>query len=271
MRLSVFSGCAVLLVSVLSQAQSFSTSPCHTGDGDSDSGWFGMRQARACEIRRTVLPVRDGRVSVSGMNGAIDVQGEDRSDIALEVRVTAQGTSREDAESLLKQIRIVTEDGIRAEAPRGGMWAHHGWSVDYKLRVPRHIAAELRTTNGGIRVAQVQGQLNATSTNGALTLHDLMGNVHASTTNGGVDISLAGDRWHGDGLYASSTNGGINVKVPEHFAAHLMAETTNGGISVGFPVTVQGKIQHRVDSDINGGGPPMHLQTTNGGVSLQRL
>jgi hypothetical protein len=269
MRKVWFLGCAALLLPVVAGAQSFSTSPCQ-GDENNGGGWFGSRRAHACELRRAVLPVRDGRVSVSGVNGAIEVLGEDRKDIALEARVTAEGSSGEDAQNMLRQIRIVTEDGIHAEVPRGGLFEHHGWSVSYKLRVPRHIAAELRTTNGGIAIAHVEGQLNASSTNGGLSLHDLTGSVHATTTNGGVDISLAGDHWRGEGLFASSTNGGISVRVPERFAAHLVAETTNGGISVDFPVTVQGRIQHRIDSDINGGGPPVHLTTTNGGVSLHR-
>jgi DUF4097 and DUF4098 domain-containing protein YvlB len=60
------------------------------------------------------------------------------------------------------------------------------------------------------------------------------------------------------------------VKAPDRYSAHLVAETVNGGISVGFPITVQGKINHHVDTNIGQGGPTIYFQTVNGGVSIQR-
>lgn len=288
-------GCLLLLASaaVIAKAQNFTTAACTSSDGDSDGGWLFGRQQRACEIRRTTLPLTNGRLSVSGRNGAIEVVGEDRNDIALEVKVTASGSSRENAQSVLKDIRIITEGSdIRAEGPsESGGWFHGGgWSASYRLRVPRRVArAELRTSNGGIDISNLDGQVNATSsnggidiqhvkgdvnastTNGGLRLDELAGAVHAQTTNGGVHISLAGDRWQGSGLYARSTNGAITLKAPNRFAAHLIADTTNGGISVGFPVTVQGKIDKHLDTEVNGGGPTVHLETTNGGVSIDRM
>lgn len=282
---------ALLFASGLASSQNFATAPC-PDHNDSDSGWF-SHQERACELRRTTIPLVAGHLGVAGNNGSIEVVGEDRSDIALEVKVTAQASSRSDAEALLHEVRILTAGSdIRAEGPHldSGMWSHRSWSASYKLRVPRRIAhADLRTsngairldsiegqvaastTNGGIDIAHVHGDLRASSSNGGLRLEDLGGAVHAETTNGGVQISLAGDRWHGDGLFARSTNGGISIKAPDHFAAHLVADTTNGGINVGFPVTVQGKIGHHLETDVNGGGPPVHLETTNGSVSVDRL
>jgi len=285
-------GCsALLLAATLAQGQNFTTAPCGSSN-DSDGSWFG-RQERACELRRTTLPLTNGHLGVSGNNGGIEVVGEDRSDVALEVKVTAQASSQSDAEALLHQVRIVTNGSdIRAEGPRpeGGFFSHRNWSASFRLHVPRRVAhADLstsngaihveniegqvaaHTTNGGIEATHVHGDLRAETTNGGLRLDDLGGAVHAETTNGGVHISLAGDRWHGDGLFASSTNGGITVKAPDHFAAHLVADTTNGGISVGFPITVQGKIGHHLDTELNGGGPPVHLETTNGGVTIERL
>ena len=287
MRRFIFGSLAVLTLATLVQGQSFSTSPCTEHEGG--SSWFGHDE-RACEVRRTVIPVSDGRVSVTGKNGNIEVVGEDRSDIALEARVTAQASSRSDAESLLHEVKIVTAGEIRADGPSQTGWSHRNWSVNFKLRVPRRITeAALRTSNGNITATDFQGSTSATSTNGNITvthvggevrasttngglkLEDLTGTVHAETTNGGVDVALAGGRWQGAGLFVKSTNGGVSLRAPDHFAAHLMAETTNGGISVAFPITIQGKIGRHIDTEINGGGPPVHLETTNGGISIDRI
>ncbi len=291
MRLHLLGCIAALFACTLGHAQNFATSPC-PNSGDGGSGWFG-HQERACELRRTTLALTGGHLGVAGSNGSIEVVGEDRSDIALEVKVTAQAGSRSEAEALLHEVRIVTNGSdIRAEGPHGdsGLFSHRNWNASFRLRVPRRVAhADLntsnggiqveslegqlsaKTTNGGIEAAHVRGDLRASTTNGGLRLADLGGSVHAETTNGGVQISLAGDRWHGDGLFARSTNGPITVKAPEHFAAHLVADTTNGGISIDFPITVQGKIGHHIDTDVNGGGPAVHLETTNGGVTIDRL
>lgn len=147
-------------------------------------------------------------------------------------------------------------------------WSHRSWSVNYRLHVPRHLAAQLHTQNGGIEISKVEGVINADTTNGGLSLDDLAGEVHATTVNGGLDVRLDGDQWRGSGLFAKSTNGGVSVKAPDHYSAHLVAETVNGGISVGFPVTVQGKIRNRIDTNLGQGGATLEFHTVNGGVSI---
>ena len=147
-------------------------------------------------------------------------------------------------------------------------WSHGGWSVNYRLRVPRRVAAQLHTQNGGIELTNVDGVIHADTTNGGLTLDDLGGDVHASTVNGGLHVKLDGTQWRGSGLFAKSTNGGISVKAPENYSAHLVAQTVNGGISVGFPITVQGKIRNHIDTNIGQGGATLQFETVNGGVSI---
>jgi len=89
--------------------------------------------------------------------------------------------------------------------------------------------------------------------------------------NGGLSIALTGDRWKGAGLNASTTNGGVEMKIPEHYAAHLETGTVNGGIMVNFPVTVQGQIKNHLSTDLNGGGATIHAETTNGGIEISRI
>jgi DUF4097 and DUF4098 domain-containing protein YvlB len=223
-----------------------------------------------CELRRATIPVVNGQLSVSGKNGGIEVIGEERQDIALEARVIAQDADRDEAKSLAREVKIVTTGTIHAEGPQTWGWSRRSWSVNWRLHVPRHVAAELHTVNGGIQVINLVGVIHAETTNGGLTLNDLGGDVHATTVNGGMTIRLDGNQWRGAGLVAKSTNGGVSVKAPDHYSAHLVAETVNGGISVGFPITVQGKIHHHLETNLGQGGPTLHFQTVNGGVSIQR-
>jgi hypothetical protein len=266
---TVVVGCFLaLLFSGRLAAQSFTTAPCDGDEGNTNNSWFFGHQARVCELRRTTLPVTNGQLSLSGENGGIEVIGEERRDMALEARVIVQDSSRESAESIEREVKIVTTGTIHAEGPHTWGWSHGGWSVNYRLHVPRHVAAQLHTQNGGIELTNVDGVINADTTNGGLTLDDLAGEVHASTVNGGLQVKLDGNQWRGSGLFAKSTNGGISVRAPEHYSAHLVAETVNGGISVGFPIAVQGRIHSHIDTNIGQGGATLQFQTVNGGVSI---
>jgi hypothetical protein len=264
-------GCfLVLLFAGRLSAQSFTTSPCETDQGNTaNNTWFSGHGKRVCELRRATLPLVDGQLKVSGKNGGIEVIGEERQDIALEARVIAQASDRDDAQSLARQVKIVTAGNIHAEGPDTWGFSRRSWYVNFRLHVPRRVSAELHTENGGIRVSNLEGVIHADTTNGGLVLDDLAGEVQATTVNGGLDVKLDGSQWRGAGLVAKSTNGGVSVKAPDNYSAHLVAETVNGGVSVGFPITVQGKLnRNRIDTNIGQGGPTLQFQTVNGGVSI---
>jgi hypothetical protein len=253
-------------------AQSFTPSPCEGDEGNThNNGWLG-HQDRVCELRRTTLPLINGQLSVSGKNDGIEVIGEERQDVALEARVIAQAADRDEALSLVREVKIVTTGTIHADGPTTWGLSRRSWYVNFRLHVPRHLAAQLHTENGGISMTNIDGVIHADTSNGGLVLDDLGGDVHATTVNGGLDVRLDGNQWRGTGLVAKTTNGGVSVKAPDHYSAHLVAETVNGGVSVGFPVTLQGKINRSsIDTNIGQGGPTLHFQTVNGGVSIHPI
>lgn len=260
MRSILLTGFASLLIVPAALAQSFTTGPC-----EANHDW--SPRPHVCERRSATIPLKGGRIAVDGKNGGIEVIGEDRSDVALEAQVSAQAFSRDGAESILREVRVVTTDVIHAEGPQ----SEHGnsWSVNYKLRVPRHVAAQLETMNGGISLSNLDGDLHAQTTNGGLSLANLSGDVHATTVNGGVHVELAGDTWHGAGLEARSTNGGVHVTLPSNYSAHLIAGTVNGGTHVNLPMTSNNwHSRNHIDADLGHGGPTLRMETTNGGITV---
>lgn len=58
--------------------------------------------------------------------------------------------------------------------------------------------------------------------------------------------------------------------MPDGFAARLEAETVHGDIQTDLPITVRGRIGKELSGDLNGGGPTVRLETTNGGISIRR-
>jgi DUF4097 and DUF4098 domain-containing protein YvlB len=222
-----------------------------------------------CEVREFTLSPRPSLVVDARPNGGIRVTGSD--DAAIRVRATVRVRERSEAEArqLASQVEVRTTDGeVRATGPeiRG---RDRQWSVSYEVSTPRRIDLDLQSVNGGIDVEDVQGRLAASTINGGITLNEVAGDVRGRTTNGGISVDLAGERWSGEGLDLRTTNGGINLTVPSRYSAHLVASTVNGGLSTDLPLTVRGRVGKQVEGDIGGGGAPVRLATTNGGIRIR--
>ncbi len=250
------------------QSGSWTTGSCSNDGNNNHGSWWG-HQEKVCEVRTTTIKLGGQRLGVKSENGGIEVSGEDRSDVQVEARVEAWASSESDAKDILKKVTINTSgDNIRDDGPHH--WGNSGYGVSYTIRVPRRLAVDLRTENGGIDIAHLDGEIRFDTTNGGVGLDDLAGDVHGSTVNGGLDITLSGKSWNGRGLNAETTNGGVNLKIPEHYSAHLETGTVNGGISLNFPITIQGDIKNKLSTNLGSGGPTIHAETTNGGVQIDR-
>ncbi len=257
---------AVAYGAVIGNADGWAVHDC-AGEGRDHTNWGWGHQERACEMR-TITISAPGNLDVSSMNGGINIIGEDRKDVQIDARVEAWAESASDASGILRDVQIQANGGTIRDKGPNFHWGNRGYGISYTIHAPRQISTELKTMNGGIGLSHLNGDLKFDTTNGGVDLSDLAGKVHGSTVNGGLDISLSGDRWQGEGLNAETTNGGVTLNIPENYAAHLETGTVNGGIEINFPVTIQGEIKHRLETNLNGGGPTIHAETTNGGVTI---
>ena len=234
-----------------------------------DKGWGGRDYV--CETRElTVKAAWQTLIIDDQINGGISVEAWDKDQVQIRATVRAWDKNKDDARATLREIEIRMDGGrISADGPKM-KGDKRGWSVDYELMVPKQSNLTLDTTNGGISIAGVNGEIEARTTNGGIKLSALSGDVNAHTTNGGLSVELHGRSWQGKGLDAGTTNGGVSVSVPEDYSAELEASTVNGGIDFGFPVTMQGRIDRRVHATLGEGGPLIRVKTTNGGVKFTR-
>ncbi|MGC1298972.1 MAG: hypothetical protein WA869_28440, partial [Alloacidobacterium sp.] len=198
-------------------AENWTTGDC-PDDSSHHGNWSWNHQDRACELRATTIS-GSSHLNVSSVNGGIQVIGEDRNDISVEARVNAWAGSSSEAKDILRQVDIETSNNsIRDIGPRFHT-GNKGYSIDYKLRVPRSLSVDLKSTNGGINIAHLDSEVTFDTTNGGVQLADLAGDVHGQTVNGGLSVQLTGDRWRGKGLNAETTNGGVVLSVPEGYSA----------------------------------------------------
>ena len=228
------------------------------------------RDRKYCEVREITLPADRDVISVDGLaNGGIRVEGWRRDEIRIRANVCAWDRDRSEAKELVSRIDVLTNGKtIRAEGPR---WRKRkGWSVSYRLMVPEKSDLSLETTNGGITITNVHGEIEFDATNGGIRLSEVGGDVHGSTTNGGIEVDLDGNKWNGRGLDVKTTNGSVRLDIPEDYSADLETGTVNGTIHIDFPIMVQGDLSRRLRTKIGDGGPRIRAVTTNGSVRIRQ-
>ena len=110
---------------------------------------------------------------------------------------------------------------------------------------------ELKTTNGGIKLTRMAGD------------------VEGHTTNGGIDVNLEGNK----SLAAVSicrrrmaASGWVRVE----YNAHLEAGTTNGSVRIDFPAHRAGHNRKVISADLGSGGATLRVRTSNGGVVTKK-
>ena len=226
-------------------------------------------QARHCDIREQSIPL-PGPLTTDTGNGGVTVKGWLRNDVLIRSMVQTWADTDAEANAIANQISVNASAGvISATGPTNN--GHRGWSVSYEIFVPRVTNLNLRTSNGGISVSDVEGVLGLRTMNGGIHLARLAGDVTGATTNGGVHVELMGNSWQGRQLDVGTTNGGVMLSVPDGFSAHVQATTVNGGIHLDFPLTVTDQRQrHSIDTNLGSGGALINVSTVNGGVNLTR-
>src|SRR6476660_3720077 len=247
------------------------------------------------------------RLSVENFNGSIEIASWDQDSIDISGVKYAGTTELRDA----MKIDVATTGDtlhvrtVRPSERRGNMGAK------YVIKVPRKIELDrITSSNGGIRVTDMKGSVDAQTSNGSVEVQDLdgsavlktsngrvhaegvKGTLEAETSNGGINVHVAKaeagrpvkletsngsieltvDNANQNDVHASTSNAGITVHMPASIAARVRAHTSNGSISSDFEVQAQGQItKHSLEGTIGSGGPVLDLSTSNGSIRLEKL
>lgn len=235
-----------------------------------DENWGDDREG-VCEVREYTVGASGATLAVDASpNGGIKVEGSPRADILVRAKVVATARTQERARGIASAVTVTAAaDRVSADGP-DSLRSGESWSVSYRLAVPTQSALDLRSTNGGISIQNVDGRIDFKTVNGGVKLTGLAGQVRGRTSNGGVDVELDGTTWQGEGLDVETHNGGLKLAIPEHYSAQLETGTVNGSLRIDFPVTVEGRIDRQINVSLGSGGPRVRVRTSNGGVKIVR-
>lgn len=235
------------------------------------------------EEHRTIAAPASLQINAA-RNGPLSVRGSDRSDIAVTLCKAAAADNQQGADSLLSQIKLVTDGGrISVTGPD----ADH-WGAALIVEVPRAQALTASAANGPVSLKTLAGNVSLSIQNGPLSMEDISGNLRAEAKNGPVDlkrgsgdveinshngplmIELTGARWNGH-LNASTHNGPLQVRLPKGFASGVEVESGSGPFSCQLDScgelrrSMPGEAQH-----VKIGGEPVvvHLRADHGPVEI---
>jgi hypothetical protein len=230
------------------------------------------------EIRKTLPLAVGGRVEVETYKGTVQVTAEERPDVLVEARVTADtecGDAKAQAEwvertevrieSHGKTVRIESDNDRLSSFHRGFFsWCTARPFVDYKIRMPRKADLEVKDYKSKIDVAGLSGDLRVESYKGTMRVRDLDGSIRLKTYKGEANVALAGLR--SDSRF-ETYKGEIEVSLPKTTAFDLDADAGRRGdfrSEFGSALRTSG----RTRTALNGGGPKLSLSTYKGTLKL---
>src|SRR5262249_24782641 len=114
----------------------------------------------------------------------------------------------------------------------------------------------------------VRGDLRFATSNGGITVDGVAGDVSGRTTNGPVEVKLTGRQWDGKALDVSTTNGPVRVEIPANYSARLETGTVHGPMHIDFPPVLKDSLGRSISTTLGKGGALVRAETTNGPVSI---
>lgn len=219
------------------------------------------------DFHRTIPLSAEGRVSLSNINGDVEITGWSRNDVQIDATKSARDQQR------LDEIRIGINNSsdsvsIETKYPEGRTNNNPG-SVHYVLHVPQKARlGEIRLVNGSLNLENVAGEVEADLVNGKLRASGLAGEANLETVNGTIEANYASLN-NVRRIKLGSVNGTINLLLPQSPNADVTASVTNGSIHTDFPLQVSG---HWVGKSMSGrlgsGGVQIELHNVNGSIHL---
>jgi putative adhesin len=247
--------------------------PALVAAGGCDIAMADLKSKESAEWHKTYQLQAGGTVEIANVNGRIAVEPSSGQTVDIVAMKTARAASPEGARDALSRTEIredVSPTRVRIETKhqRSGAWfASNNVEVAYTVKVPAGADVRFSTVNGGIELAGLGGRIKAETVNGGIVARQVSGAFDASTVNGGVDVDV--EALAADGLTLGCTNGGIKLRLPRDARANIRANVVNGGIdAAGLNLDASEQSRRRLEARLNGGGPRISIDGTNGGIRI---
>jgi len=154
---------------------------------------------------------------------------------------------------LTGNVDVVTSDGdIRAEGLTG--------------------IISLRTSDGRIDASGLQGRLQASSSDGNLQVQGRFDDLSLKTSDGTIVAETENGSKIGDGWNIETRDGNVVTRIGSDLSAQLDARSVDGHVTVELPIRITRIVDRgSMTGDLNGGGPPLRIRTSDGSIRVEKL
>lgn len=173
-----------------------------------------------------------GTLTIETDRGSIDIKTSEKKVVVVEISRRVVGDFLTDSEEILAEWVVDFDhsgEDVTITAKSRSDWDWFGWKsyplrVHFDVLVPEQYNLNLRTSGGGIEIAQLEGDVACKTSGGRLVLDQIKGDIVGKTSGG--SITLDGS----DGTVDLRTSGGgIHIgKV----AGKVEAHTSGGSVDV---------------------------------------
>ncbi|MBI2505857.1 MAG: hypothetical protein HYW07_21800 [Candidatus Latescibacteria bacterium] len=241
-----------------------------------------------------------GGIDIGEVSGSVNAQtaggGIDIKKAGGEVRAMTAGGGIDIGEGGIKVYAETAGGGIDIGPVQGSVEARTaGGGIDIG---PAGGDVRAQTAGGGIRIGESQGTVDAETAGGGITVEGSGGPVRVHTSGGGIEITKARGF-----IEAETAGGGIEAELAltdMAADAHCTLRTAGGNLTLylpaalpatidaqlrierkvgrdyriysDFPITIQGEGTKLLTGkgEVNGGGNPIRLETTNGDIFIKK-
>jgi hypothetical protein len=149
---------------------------------------------------------------------------------------------------------------------------------------------QLHTSDGAVDVSDVEGRLHLAASDGAITIHNVAGTLdsrssdgratidgrftelHVHTSDGNLDLTVGQGSKLAAASRIESSDGKVTVRLPRALDADLDVHTGDGKINCDLPLKMDGFSTggsgHHLRGHLNGGGVPLEIHTSDGSVTI---
>jgi hypothetical protein len=206
------------------------------------SGWLDWLGSGSSHVRFEVQVPRNYPVDLRTSGGGIDLRG-------LNAQVDA----------------ATSGGGIVIQDIAGAVNAHtSGGSVEAERLKG---ATRLTSSGGGIEVTDSTGDIFVRTSGGGIRMQNDDGRVDAHTSGGEIRAELRANH----GISLDTSGGGITLRLPPNTGGAVDAATSGGRVTSDLPFTTSQIVDgSHLRGTIGGGGPPIYLRTSGGGIHLEQ-
>jgi DUF4097 and DUF4098 domain-containing protein YvlB len=187
---------------------------------------------------------------VTGNEGTVNVRATIRRPDDVEYGVVQEG------DTIRVEVRVSSVRGFGTDA-----------GAEITVTLPADTNVDLRTSNGGIEVVDIQNSGKLRTSNGRISLENVKGEFQVNTING--DIDFRGEMTAGGMNQLTTSNGSVEVTLLGEPSVKLDATTSNGEIICKLPLMATESGVKRLVGVVGGGDAGLVIKTSNGSITVQ--